>query len=120
MTCPTAVRPDPKFVSDQQAQKSYHPGGDTAVMSKKSTINLEEWISVAEAAARIPSPYAGKTTSLGTVYNLIKRHKLPVLRRGCWTFIRWQDVVALFKPGETDRQAEHEEAERRLRAEGFL
>jgi hypothetical protein len=56
-----------------------------------------ELVSIAQAAALIPSPRAGCRTALSTVYRLIERHKLPSWKRGAWRYVRRADIVALFE-----------------------
>lgn len=60
--------------------------------------DLTNWISLAECAARLPSPQQGKRTKSATVLRLARKHGLTVLRRGQWAFVYWPDVLELFKP----------------------
>ncbi len=67
----------------------------------KATENdLENWVSLAEAAARMPSVKPGKRTQPKTVHDLAKRHGLEILQRGPYYFVRWPDLVELFQPVE--------------------
>lgn len=61
-------------------------------------LDLSEWIPLAEAARRLPSPRPGKKTHVATIYRLCVRHNLTVMRRGPWRFVRWVEVRALFQP----------------------
>lgn len=60
------------------------------------TDELGEWVSLAEAARMLPSPRAGKKTHLSTIYRLAAKHKLPLMRRGRWLFLRKADLGRLF------------------------
>ncbi len=81
-------------------------------------LDLSEWISFAEAARRLPSPRAGRKTALSTIYRLAKRHKLTVLRRGCWRYVRWGDLLKLFEP---EQQPEIQKRARgKARAPGWV
>jgi hypothetical protein len=60
-------------------------------------INLDEWVSLAEVARRIPSPRAGRKTHVSTIWRWAKRNRWPVLRRGCWRYVRMADVMTLFQ-----------------------
>lgn len=69
-----------------------------ARMRNKPLADLVNWISLAEAAARLPSPQQGKRTKSATVLRLARKHGLTVLRRGQWGFVYWPDVLATFQP----------------------
>ena len=60
--------------------------------------DLANWVSLSEAAARLPSPRTGKRTHASTVRRLAVKHGLQMLRRGAYKFVYWPDVVKLFQP----------------------
>lgn len=67
-------------------------------MSKTLDTNeMTGWVSLAEAAARLPSPRPGKRTACSTVYRIARRHGLEIRRLGQWRYVRWSDLVELFK-----------------------
>jgi hypothetical protein len=61
------------------------------------TIDLQEWISLAEAARLVPSPLPGRKTAISSVWRWARKYKWPTLRRGCYTFVRRSDVLGLFQ-----------------------
>lgn len=69
--------------------------GSIGSMSKQ---DLSNWVSLAEAAARLPSPKAGKRTHISTVYRLARKHGLELRRRGPFNFVYWPDLEDLLQP----------------------
>jgi hypothetical protein len=75
---------------------------------EKNPPNLEQaldgYVSLREAANRLPSPKAGCRTALSTVYRLIRKHNVPTIRRGSFRFVRWTDIMAIHQeePGRIE------------------
>jgi len=67
---------------------------------------LTNWISLAEAAARMPSPIAGGTTQAKTVLRLARKQGLEIRKRGWYSFVYWPDIVQLMVPVQTPVPAE--------------
>lgn len=96
-----------------------------------TTREIEQLLSLADVARRLPSPRPGKRTHLSTVYRLIVKHRIPVVRRGRYRFIREADLALLFEdepPGRDpkprgrppNRTAGQLWAEEELRKRGML
>lgn len=68
-----------------------------------------DWISISEAATRIPSPLAGKQTHPATIRGLIRKHRLTTQRRGPYRFVFWPDIAALMQPEDVvdKREIQH-------------
>ena len=64
----------------------------------ESQHELANWISLSEAAARLPSPRFGKRTHKSTVLRLVRRHGLEIRRRDMYAFVYWPAIVELLKP----------------------
>ncbi len=89
--------------------------------------DLMEWLPLAEIARRLPSPQPGKRTHVTTVYRLAVKHKLEVLRRGRYRFLRWADVLRIFTKAvpfdpisAAEAERSREELRAKLRAAGVL
>lgn len=63
--------------------------------------SLAGYISLKEAANRLPSPKPGRRTHVNTVRRLIFKHKIPMLRRGHFYFVKWTDLVTALHCIET-------------------
>lgn len=59
--------------------------------------SLDGWVSLAEAASRIPSPRPGKSTRAHTVLRIALKNNLAIIRRGPWRFVKWSEILALFE-----------------------
>lgn len=57
---------------------------------------FDGWVSLAEAARRLPSPRPGKRTHVSTIFRIARREGLEIRRLGKWRYVRWQDIVRLF------------------------
>lgn len=62
--------------------------------------DLHNWISLSEAAARLPSPRTGKRTHSSTVFRLAKKHGLQMLKRGPYRFVFWPAVLEILQPDQ--------------------
>lgn len=59
---------------------------------------IHDYISLSEAARRLPSPRAGKRTHISTLWRWVLSGKLPAVRRGRWYFVRVCDLEAMSQP----------------------
>ncbi len=59
-----------------------------------------DWITLAQAAALVPSPRRGKKTHVSTLLRWILQGKLAGYRRGRWWMIRRQELLDLIEPTE--------------------
>lgn len=59
-------------------------------------IDLSRFVSLAEAARRLPSTQAGKRVHVSTVYRLAVKHGVMLLRRGQWRYVEWEGILRLF------------------------